>query len=814
MKKILVVALMILSVLFCSCREDITETQLRWGNEAVLCREGEEFVLYDGEHSGGLILYNFEDKRIDITLYTDDGAVEIGADGGQIISAGPVGGRLTALRYVFGGEDEAYALTADGLSALLESDAPRITLLRDVSVEGDLIISRGVCISAENHSLTASGSIIYKTEKAEKLELTGNVTAKGFDASAPLAEALIPEALVPEFAHTTLKIHILNGEVFHKEFHTASSKEELRAIARSSIHDDVVIRGFEITEDITLEGFAKIVLDGCDPAGRLTLKGENVTVTGDFEAEDIKVEASSLTVDEPIEIEKAARLYSVETYCGYSVHGYGVGGEGTAEIKNAILKADGKMMTADLTWEADGYILRGKYTGVCAPEALRDCFVEFECEGTVLPDDISRGESGGLNLLSPFGCYVTVTDEGGKTLRYKIETEFSAALPVVVITTDGTEISRDEYKNATVSLECDFADGFESLEDQLVQIKGRGNSTWKWSDKKPYKIKYQNEVSLLGLCGGKDWVLLANYNDKTLIRNYIALEMAKFMDNMDCYATQYPVDVFVDGKYAGVYTLGEEIEAGDGRVEIKSDATSMDTGYLLELGGSDEGDAANVFSTYLMQSVEILEPDENTVSDKYVTYISNYVSAADDAVRSGEGYEDYIDVDSLIDWLIVTELSFNSDGAMRRSVFLKKDAGGKLEMASMWDFDIAFGNSNTDFINYHAWACLATDYGYVRDNWICYLMRDEEFVSRLRDRWNLVKEPLYKLTCEKLEYAYGITKTSAEANFEVWDILGYPVAIQPYYIGWYNTYDEQVDFLRDFINHRFSFIEAELNGGA
>ncbi len=819
MKKAVTVLVLAVVMLISGCGKKDTApaaaTSVTWGDCGVLCREGDSFAFFGGSYDGDITLTNLENTEMTVYLYTAEESRSLRAAAGETVNAPAMGGEVTAVRYIIGGEDESYATDGMGLLWLIASDAPQIKLLCDISIEGDLEISRGVEIHCGENTLSLGGKLVYKTDKAEKLTLTGNINAAGFEADAPLGEAEIPEHLVPEYPQYTLRMARVNGKDLEAGCHRVTSMEELKALAAASIYKEAVLTGFAVTEEVTLYDFQSVTLEEFDGGGLLTLKSDgNITVSGEFEAESIKVEAEELTVDFPVEIESAKLLYSVEKYCGAELSAYTLGGDCEYAVTSAVLSAEGKMMTSDMEWTADGFVLYGKYSGVCAPEALRDCKIEFECEGTVTPDVASRGETGGFDLLSPLGCYVNVTDGEGKTSKYKIETEILASLPVVVIETDGNEITRDEYTSASVSLECNFAYGYGSMAETEVQIKGRGNSTWKWSDKKPYKLRFESDVSLLGLRSGRDWVLLANYNDKTLFRNYLALEMAKFMDNMDCYASQIPVDVFMDGEYIGVYTLGEEIEEGSGRIEVKTDATSLDTGYLLELGGSDDTSERNVFSTDLMLCVEILTPDEDSLTDEEIDYIYTYVANADYAVKTERGYENYIDVDSLIDWLIITELSFNSDGAMRRSVFLKKDAGGKLEMAAMWDFDIAFGNSNTDFLNYYDWATLAIRYEYVRDNWICYLMKNEAFVSRLRDRWNEIKEPLYRFTCDRIDYAYGITRVSAEENFKVWDILGYPVGIEPYYIGWYNTYDEQVEFLRDFIDHRFAFLEEELNGGA
>jgi hypothetical protein len=46
-----------------------------------------------------------------------------------------------------------------------------------------------------------------------------------------------------------------------------------------------------------------------------------------------------------------------------------------------------------------------------------------------------------------------------------------------------------------------------------ARIRGRGNSSWEWYPKKPYRIKLDTKHKILGLDKAKSWVLLANYRD-------------------------------------------------------------------------------------------------------------------------------------------------------------------------------------------------------------------------------------------------------------------------------------------------------------
>ena len=99
--------------------------------------------------------------------------------------------------------------------------------------------------------------------------------------------------------------------------------------------------------------------------------------------------------------------------------------------------------------------------------------------------------------------------------------------------------------------------------DALTTIKVRGNST-AGAPKKPYEIEFSEDFSMLGLTEEKKWVLLADYYDQSLIRNYTALTLAQYFDNMDFNPTPNHVTLFINGEFKGLYLLTEKINEDRG----------------------------------------------------------------------------------------------------------------------------------------------------------------------------------------------------------------------------------------------------------
>lgn len=214
------------------------------------------------------------------------------------------------------------------------------------------------------------------------------------------------------------------------------------------------------------------------------------------------------------------------------------------------------------------------------------------------------------------------------------------SLPIIYITTEGgSEItSTEEYISGSFSIFYKGTETYSDIEEKSMNVRGRGHSSWKL-DKKSYKIKFDKKTSLFGLTAAKEWCLIANHSDCSLIRNTLAMEMATVLDSFIFVPTSHMVDVFLNGTYIGVYSICEQIEMKDGRIPGDRNSTEVDTDYLLELGGNEKATSFgnNVFATELCVYVTIEEPDEAVLTYEQYSYISSYLKAVDDAIMSGGG---------------------------------------------------------------------------------------------------------------------------------------------------------------------------------
>lgn len=145
----------------------------------------------------------------------------------------------------------------------------------------------------------------------------------------------------------------------------------------------------------------------------------------------------------------------------------------------------------------------------------------------------------------------------------------SADLPALFATTASGSleyIHQTKEHEETGSLYMVTPDGKVVYQDELKQIKGRGNATFQYA-KKSYQIKLADKTALCGTDKAKTWVLLANQHDNSLLRNQLSFALSNAVGlrfTPDCQ----PVDLYINGDYLGSYLLCEKVQVAKGRVEI------------------------------------------------------------------------------------------------------------------------------------------------------------------------------------------------------------------------------------------------------
>lgn len=329
-------------------------------------------------------------------------------------------------------------------------------------------------------------------------------------------------------------------------------------------------------------------------------------------------------------------------------------------------------------------------------------------------------------------------------------------LPVVYVDTQGGVGINSKTAYVQADVRIDGTGEYPSLQASPCRIRGRGNTTWTWP-KKPYLIAFDEQQSVLGMPRHKRWVLLANFMDRTLMRNLVSMKVAT-LTSLAWTPRCVPVELVLNGVHKGSYLLIEQVRVDKDRVNI-----SKEEGYLLELDFHYD----NEFQwkeRNIPFAVKYPDPDELTQTQK--TYIKNYVKEVSDAIYGTDfkdpekGYARYLDIDSFIDEWIVYEVMCNHELGNPGSVFFHKDKDGLLKAGPAWDFDwgvLSFYTSNGEN-------------GLVNGKaiWYARLFQDPAFKDRVKARFQELLPQLETIP-EYMEECRALLSKSAQLNFKMWN---------------------------------------------
>lgn len=347
-----------------------------------------------------------------------------------------------------------------------------------------------------------------------------------------------------------------------------------------------------------------------------------------------------------------------------------------------------------------------------------------------------------------------------------MQTAEDTGLPRVYITTpNGVGInSKDVYvEDGTLRI---FDKNGDLDLNILSDFKGRGNSTWQMP-KKPYAIKLSSKAGIMGMPKHKRWVLLANWLDRTLLRNDVAFEIARKCPALPWTPRGLFVELYLNGKHRGNYYLCEHIKIDKNRVNIdeideETPETDLSGGYLLEFDTYSNAEINYFYTKHKNLPVTIKEPDEEVITSwehPAYTYIQNFVNSVEDALEKGNysEIESLIDVKSYAEWWLLYNLVGNLEPNHPKSCYMYKKRNGKLYAGPAWDFDFA------TFIPERKGALLT------HVLWYGYLFKHYAFKSLVKERWTVLKpefEKVFTYIDEKAEYI----RESNKINLEMWPV--------------------------------------------
>lgn len=388
--------------------------------------------------------------------------------------------------------------------------------------------------------------------------------------------------------------------------------------------------------------------------------------------------------------------------------------------------------------------------------------------------------------------------------------QLSTAPTIYVETENNVEItSKEDYVRATLRY---VDDSGVKLYDALG-IRGRGNSTWGF-EKKPYRIKFDKKQEFLGpdKAKAKSWTLLANYADKSLIRNAVAACIGEFA-GLPFNASAQFVDLVLNGEYLGCYQVSDQMEIREKRVDITeqedpmTDTSDITGGYFLEVDGFAYQEPA-YFVTDRGVAVTIKSPDDEIIDRRQIAYIRDHMNKFENALFSDDftdpekGYRQYVDSLTLASWYVASELTGNPDCFW--STYMYKEKGDdRFYWGPLWDYDIAF--NNCDRVG-DVSRELMLNKGFADDLtklWVKRMWQDPWFVSLIDRTWrSLVEKGIEEHVIAYIDRIAAEIDGTQKLNFEKW-----PVNRHDYNeLVLFNTYGEGIEYLKKFIRDHCAYL--------
>ena len=497
----------------------------------------------------------------------------------------------------------------------------------------------------------------------------------------------------------------------------------------------------------------------------------------------------------------------------------------------SFLKENNPSLTEDVTCTVneDGTIT-GTFNDRLSDYFLKASF-ELDAEQASVNEVVQQSGVSKNNYAKEVVYEVKLKDGTFKTQTVRMKCKPAPQVPVIRITTENGApvVDKKNYIKGTVVIEDPAGMYWDTprLELKMTKdgIRGRGNTTWDMP-KKPYKMKFDSKVSIFGLGEDKEWVILANYADKTLLRNVVAMKLSEIV-GMPWTPAMLPVEVYMNGSYLGCYTFSEHKKVSEHRVDLDIVGESDNSGdavtgdYYMEI--EQNQDETTCFYTQVC-GIPMMFSDPEVPTAAQLQYVKDYFRQAETALRSSNftdpdtGWQKYIDIETFAKAYLVNELTKNIDGNMRKSSFITKKKNDKFQMYHLWDYDLALGNCNylddefgaSDgpegwFIKDYTWARYSP-LGY-HHQWFTILTKDPAFCAKVKELWNTHYDELKNIQ-GFIDQMATYMKDAQKRNFEKWNILNTHVWPNVVVAG---SYQGEIDYLKSFYSSRFNWLDGRIN---
>lgn len=396
-------------------------------------------------------------------------------------------------------------------------------------------------------------------------------------------------------------------------------------------------------------------------------------------------------------------------------------------------------------------------------------------------------------------------------------------LPIVNIDLEDHKVPTTDKKKryGRLSLIKDGNKVYDSGEKNNFSIKVRGNGT-ATLPKLSYKLKLPEEENLLDIKDqsqkDKDWVLLANYCDKTLLRTKIGFYTQKMFNSIPANAQLFVpqsefVDVILNEEYIGNYLLTESVKEGKNRCNINTSQNDIDgIGFVAEYDYNYYANEDFYFKSDIKAfpyTFKYPDTDDSNFMES-AEYFQEFINEFEYALyNNSDDWLNYIDLESFARFFIVHNMLANID----TNYFITKKSSNnnsKLVMEPCWDFDWSLGigwysGERPRPENY--WCIIDQE---IHEWYFSELLKHVEFINEIKYQWRLLKAE-YSYVYEDIRnnisnWSENIS-ISQILNFKRWDIMNehFPIGGVPM-----GSYEKELECDLTFLEKRIAWFDKEI----
>jgi len=369
-------------------------------------------------------------------------------------------------------------------------------------------------------------------------------------------------------------------------------------------------------------------------------------------------------------------------------------------------------------------------------------------------------------------------------------------------------------------------DGQVTKPFRVDEFAVRGNTSAK-SIKKPYKMKFKKNRRPFGLPEDKTWVLLANFQDRTLVRNQMAYNIGAGLDHLNWTPRGTFVELYLNGTYKGSYQLSESIKIDKNRINI--DAKK---GIVVEIDKHYEDEGIPGFFGDHQIPYAFKDPDERKtgkeleegITDDKIAGMKSRILAFEKVLYGSdfkdpdEGWTKYLDIDSAVDFYLAKELTKENDSDFYRSTFFYipdyTSPSSKFVMGPIWDFDRSAGakpdavETRTTIASPKGWWLRGNGsqhHSTTRTHWYVQLFKDPVFVDAVKKRWAEKRGFFKDLVDHGVEREAKEVGVAAKNDRNLFGGIdsGRLAARAPTYAG-------EIAYLKDWYQKRFAWMDSKL----